>query len=446
MRRLNAQSVLILSLFCVVEIYLVYGVGRSQTGPLLIAYAILFLLYLWIVRKKDPDVAFWIVAAMIARFVLLTTLPTLSDDFYRFVWDGRLTNAGISPYSSIPSTIVGQGIVGLDQNLFEKMNSQNYYSVYPPAAQFVFWLSVAISPKSVVGSVVIMRLLVILAELGSIILLLQLLDRCALHRRHVLLYALNPLVILELTGNLHFEAFVIFFVLVAVYLLWSARVANAAVAFGLAIGAKLLPLILLPVLLPFLGWRKAILFFLTTGVVCVIVFSPLISLTALENFSSSIGLYHAKFEFNASIYYLVREYGFWKVGYNIIQSAGWKLGLVSGLLIVAYSLSFPFVNIPAPTIPNARLLKAFIFILLIYLLFATTVHPWYVTPLIAFAVLTTYRFVIAWSALIFITYAGYSQGGYTESTYLVAMEYCVTFGYLGYEVCRSTAKTKLVAE
>src|SRR5436190_18183056 len=134
MRRLKAQSVLILFLYCVVELYMIYGVGRSQTGPLLISYALLFLLYLWIIRKES-DVSFWIVGAMIIRFVLLASWPSLSDDFYRFVWDGRLMNAGFNPFTSIPADMVLRGLPGLDQNLFEELNSKNYYSVYPPVAQ-----------------------------------------------------------------------------------------------------------------------------------------------------------------------------------------------------------------------------------------------------------------------------------------------------------------------
>jgi alpha-1,6-mannosyltransferase len=438
MRRLKVQSVSILCLFCIVEFYLVRGVGRSQTGTLLIGYALLFLLYIWIIRKES-DVSFWLVGAMITRFVLLSTWPTLSDDFYRFVWDGRLMNAGLNPFAYIPSDIVQHAIPGVDQKLFEGLNSKNYYTVYPPVAQFVFWISTALSPDSVGGSLIIIRLLVILAEMGSIILLMKLLDRCGHARKHVLLYAMNPLIILELAGNLHFEAFAIFFVLSGTFLLWSDKTPSAAIAFALAIGAKLLPLILLPVLLPFLGWRKSLIFFAVTGVSCIVLFSPLINSEILSNYISSIALYLGKFEFNASIYYLVREYGFWKVGYNIIQTSGWKLTLVSVLGILAYSLSFPFATAARPVEANGRLFMAFMFILLLYLLFATTIHPWYLTPMIAFAVLTPYRFAIVWSALIFTTYTGYSTTGYSENGWLVAAEYLVIIGYLGYEVWRTAA-------
>ena len=61
--------------------------------------------------------------------------------------------------------------------------------------------------------------------------------------------------------------------------------------------------------------------------------------------------------------------------------------------------------------------------LTVYLLMSTTVHPWYITPLVALAVFTDYRFPIAWSMLVIVSYAGYTETGYTENINLVITEY-----------------------
>ncbi len=61
--------------------------------------------------------------------------------------------------------------------------------------------------------------------------------------------------------------------------------------------------------------------------------------------------------------------------------------------------------------------------LMVYLLMSTTVHPWYITPLVALAVFTDYRFPIVWSILVIISYSGYSETGFTENIYLVITEY-----------------------
>ena len=170
----------------------------------------------------------------------------------------------------------------------------------------------------------------------------------------------------------------------------------------------------------------------------MVLFIPMYDLQVLSGFSNSLDLYFKKFEFNASIYYLVREYGFWKVGYNTIQNVGWKLGLVSAIFIAAYAFVFntdhqrshrgKVLNI------DSSLLNGFLFTLLIYLSFATTVHPWYITTLAAFSVFTGFRFSILWTALIFLTYAGYCQVGFFEKLWITAFEYLIVFGYLGYEL------------
>jgi hypothetical protein len=72
--------------------------------------------------------------------------------------------------------------------------------------------------------------------------------------------------------------------------------------------------------------------------------------------------------------------------------------------------------------------KTFLLILSAYLLFATTIHPWYTLPLLAFGTLSGYRYPIVWSCFIFLTYAGYTPSGYEPSPYVLLMEYPVVFG------------------
>lgn len=443
MRNVKVSSFGVLFLFLAITFFLVYALARSQTIELMVCYGVLFGLYLWI-YKKETNITFWLIGAVMVRLSLMTTWPSLSDDLYRFVWDGRLWVAGVHPFIALPSDLVLHQIPGLDAALFEKLNSKDHFTCYPPFAEFVFWLSVKISPDSVKGSAMVMRLMILLAEVGNIWLIVRLLERFRQPARNVLLYALNPLVILELTGNLHFEAFVIFFLLLSVWLLTTDKVVPAAVSFSLAIAAKLIPLIFMPVMLAVLGWRKALLFYFVAGLSLFLLFIPMYDEKVLYGFAQSLNLYFQKFEFNASLYYLVREYGFWRVGYNTIQSIGWKLAVVSGLLILAYSFLWGIrknkpdaEGITGSGLPyqlDRELFNAFMFILLIYLVMTTSVHPWYITPLIAFSVMTRFRFVMFWSALIFLTYAGYSPDGFTENLRVVTIEYVAVALYLGIEL------------
>ncbi len=242
----------------------------------------------------------------------------------------------------------------------------------------------------------------------------------------MLLYALNPLVIIELTGNLHFEALMITFVLGSVYLLRQRQLIISGVVMALAVCTKLVPLIFLPLYFRRLGWKRALLFYAVVSVAIITLFLPLVTPELLAGMRDSVGLYFRKFEFNASVYYLVREIGFYQKGYNIIQSAGRWLAISTFFCTMIYAL-----------LERQRfLLASFGWVWLIFLLLSTTVHPWYVTPLLAFTVLTPYRYAVLWSGLIFFSYAGYTATGFSENLGITALEYGAVVGGVIWEVVR----------
>jgi alpha-1,6-mannosyltransferase len=430
----NKKNNLLFLLSGALYVFLVYFVERNDSYILLPVYVGLFLLYILIYKNCNThEVTYWLAASFLLRLMLLFGVPNLSDDFYRFIWDGRLLQEGVHPFSEVPSYYMqaNHNIAGLDAALFEKLNSKEYFTIYPPIAQAIFWLSVVVSPNSVTGGVLTLKILVLMAEVGSLYFLVKLLQQFKLPLKNVLLYALNPLVVLEITGNLHFEAFLVLFLIASIYYITKERYKTSAILFGFAICVKLIPLIFLPVLLPAFGWRKAFMFYAIVTITCIVLFVPLLTGEIISGFHESIGYYFQKFEFNASIYYLVREWGFWKYGYNIVQTVGWKLGLASGLLILTYSWR----NLRSTYSSASHLLfREWLIILFIYLIFTTTVHPWYCIPLIAFCIFTNYRFPIVWSLLIFFTYIGYSATGYVENLWVVSVEYLIVIVILIVEV------------
>lgn len=425
-KRFFALSFLFLLTFCVVG----YFVPRHDTGLLLSSFALLFLFYYIIYTStREGEITTWLLVAVLIRGSLLFAVPQLSDDFYRFIWDGRLLYNDIHPFAEIPSYYMQEGnaVPGLTSELFHRLNSPEYFTIYPPITQFIFWLSVALSPNSIFGSILVLKVLVVLAEVGSIALIKSLLAHFELPGKNSLLYALNPLVILELSGNLHFEAFVIFFLLGSIYMLLKQRLIVSAVLFTLAVHVKLLPLIFLPSLLPFLGLKKTFQFYLIVSITSIILFAPLLNMTLLSGMNESLSYYFKKFEFNASFYYLIREWGFWKYGYNIIQTAGWKLALVSTTLILLFSLRNMFSK---SVMSIQELFTEWIIILTLYLFFTTTVHPWYIVPLLAFSVFSNVRYPLVWSGLILITYAGYTLNAYQENLWLVLIEYAAVLAFI----------------
>ncbi len=424
--------------------FLAYEIPRHNTLPLFSAYGILFLIYLWVVNKSPGQtISFWIVVALCFRLCLLFALPQLSDDFYRFIWDGRLLASGHHPFAALPSEYLKLNIPGVDQELYNHLNSKDYFTVYPPVAQYIFWMAVKISPNSILGSVIVMRIFILLAETGSILLIKSLLKKFNLPEKNVLLYALNPLIILELTGNLHFEAFVIFFLLLAIFFLVRSNLPASATSMAIAICAKLVPLIFLPAVIGRLNTKKLFLFFLIVASVCLLLFVPFFDWAIFNSLRSSVGLYFNKFEFNASLYYLVRGVGYWVYGYNIIQTVGWKLAVTTFILILLFVWIRSRQNkLKQENFIDSTLLQNWMWMLSIYFLFVTTLHPWYITSLIALSIFTRYRFAVVWSGLIFLTYAGYETNSFHEIYWLTAIEYVLVIGFLVYEIWERDGEQK----
>jgi len=393
---------------------------------LLAAYLPMFGAYFYLLRRTDEKSWHWLMTlGIVLRLALLFAVPGLSDDVYRFIWDGRLLVQGYNPFAELPGHYLqlGNQVPGLDSELFQKLNSPEYFTIYPPLAQASFALACWLFPDSMYGSIVVMKALLIGFEIGNCILLPRVLHQFGLPAKNALLYLLNPLLIIELSGNLHHEGMMIFFLLLSLQLLMRGRVGFAALAYAGSIGAKLLTTMFLPLYLRRLSWGQVVFFYLFTGFTTILLFTPLFNEVFLDSFRSSIDLYFQRFEFNASIFYIIRWYGFETYGYDVVQWAGPRLAALVvffvGVVVIAD------INRSLEALPGRMLL-----VFTLYLLLATTVHPWYLAMLIALCCFTRFRYPVVWSMLIPLTYINYSYQAYYEPLGIVALEYILLYAVL----------------
>lgn len=413
--------------------WLAYGLDRSNFPQLIICFSLPFAAYFTVLLRPKfrPNFLLLVSVAFIFRLLFLFSFPTLSDDYFRFLWDGQLFANGINPFDFKPVDFHGE--FPHKETLLAGMNSPQYYSIYPPLAQYIYGLAAWVFPDSMRGGIVFMRALIFLAEIGTLWLLPKVLQQFFMNREKALIYALNPLVIVELSGNLHFEAILIFFFVLAIYLLQKDSVVFGSLSWALAAGTKLIPLLFLPIFLRLWRWPKPFWFYAFSAFFFLLLWFPFQSFEFWENFNTSLDLYFSSFEFNAGVYYLIREVWQSIVGYNPIETLGPILSKITlvGVLLILWRKKWP--NLKAIFTP---ILMA----LFLYYSFALIVHPWYLCTLILLSLFTKYTFPIFWSVLVVFSYATYQSVNYQESYILVAFEYILLFGWFAIELVRHYQK------
>ncbi len=177
-----------------------------------------------------------LVAAVALRLAFAPVTPSLSDDVYRYVWDGKVQLAGHNPYRYAPADPRLDGVRYGDRG---RINHPRLRTIYPPLAELGFAAVAALH-----GGLAAFKLLFGLADLVAAGLVFWLAD-AARRRTAVVLYLLCPAVVLQTWEAAHLEVVAVALVLLAAGCLCRGRDGWAGVALGLAGAVKLTPLVLL---------------------------------------------------------------------------------------------------------------------------------------------------------------------------------------------------------
>ncbi len=400
---------------------LAYIPSQSDFLWIISAYTIAFFAYYFLLKFEWSVTELMVMAAVI-RLILIPAFPNLSDDLYRFIWDGNLITEGVNPYIHLPTELTERyEWASKGGELFTQMNSPEYYTIYPPLNQLVFGFSSLLGGGQLFASMLVMKICLFLAELSTVFVLIKLLRLKQLSTSLAAIYAFNPLAINEVMTNMHFEGMMLLFLLIGIFMLKKNRLVSSVIAIAISVGVKLIPLMFMPLLIPYLGFKRAVRYFIMLGIVLLVIFFPV--WINLPFFLQSLDLYFQKFEFNASVYYLLRWLGFKVYGYNQIAVIGpWLAISTIGIII--------FQSFQLHKKKSTHLATYFLYALTAYLILATTVHPWYIIPMVGIAALTPYRYPLFWSFLITFTYINYSYNPYEENLWFVSFEYLSLFAIL----------------
>ena len=375
-----------------------YHLERTDFVKLFTLFAALFFLCQKLIQFEKWNLRFLVAIGILFRLVFFFALPHLSQD-YPFIWAGRQAAHGPDPY---------------------------LLTSYPPLNQLIFSLEAPLGDKSIWGPVIAMRTVIIFADVGILYFGRKLLQRLNRPTHLIFWYFLNPLVITELTGNLHFEGVMLFFLVWSLFLFVQGRWKSGALVYALSIAVEMIPLMFLPLFAFYFGWKKCLKFYLLIGISLILLLLPPQS---IAHYSGAIGPWFINSEFNAGLF-------------NVVKKIALHFDVPRDGLIGAYEKIVPYIMILWVLLLTFLrknrafpiLLSSMMWILLGYYCLATTVHPWYIVPLLLLSLFTGYRFPIVWSVVVVFGYYAYGNPNLKENLALLFIEYILVYGFLIYEL------------
>jgi hypothetical protein len=438
--KLHKVPMVMMLLSCILYYIFAFHFERTEFTKLVVLFIGLLVLCFKIVQFEKLNLKFILVTGIIFRIIFLVTIPNLSQDFYRFIWDGELVSNFINPYLNIPNDLILDPNLVIDnaKELLTGMGelSPKFHSNYPPLNQLIFAVAALLGGKSILGAVIVMRILIILADIGIVYFGRKLLRKLNKSPHLIFWYFLNPLVIMELTGNLHFEGVMLFFFVWSLYLLSMNNWKLAAVVYACSISIKLVPLLFLPLFLTHFKFKKSVAFYSIVGLSILTLLLPFYASEFIANYSKTVGLWFSNFEFNSSIYNVVKT-----IGVNYFDAKPWELiktyGKLTPIITILMVLAFTFFR---KNDNLSTLISSMLWILTIYYFISPTVHPWYIIFLVVLTCFTNYRYALVWSATVILSYWAYSDPNYVEHLGILTIEYLLVFSFMIYELSKQRNK------
>jgi len=357
---------------------------------------------------SNPKIALgvMIAAGLAARLILFSSQPALEDDYQRYLWDGAVTAHGFNPFAISPSQVIDGGpghslaeIAKASGPVLERINHRNLTTIYPPLAQAAFALAHLIKPYSL-ASWRSLLLVADIATLGLIFALLGLLNKSPLWAT---VYWWNPVVLKEFFNSVHMDALLLPFVMGALYLALKSRPVAATAALACAVGTKLWPVLLLPLI-----WRQAI---KNRGqlIQCGVVFALLITALSLPYLSAGLGensgtvAYVQRWTINSPLFTSLRS--LLEILFAGLSTDSVALAATSARIVLAGAVSVLAVLMALRPIKDASdLLSRTLVIVAALILLAPAIYPWYALWMLPLLALFPYTGLVLVSATIPLYY------------------------------------------
>ena len=333
----------------------------------------------WVIARRRWSRRAVLGLAVALRLAAVPMAPALSDDAYRYLWDGGLTAAGVSPYAARPDApeLVRFRDVAPTSEWYARMNSPHYHTVYPPLSQAVF--AVAALAGSTPAAWLVLKSLLLAAEGVGIWALSR-----VLAPGRLALYALSPVAVIEIAGQGHSEGLLVG----ALGLGWWGLVRGRRTVLGAAVVAagwiKLYPFALGALLARRLrptGW-------LATGTVAALAGTPLLAADGWAHLLESVRLYGGVLDFYSAPYLVLKALAYPAAGESAGRLAAGALSLGwLGAVLAAWRRD-------DGSLDAARRLA--VVVIVGYAVAGPMAHPWNWLGALAFAPLLTTRAPLLW--------------------------------------------------
>lgn len=278
---------------------------------LLTGLVFLYLSELTIYTQAGRRLLIWIIAvgALVRVFMFFST-PILEEDYHRYLWDGAVTANGFNPYQFSPEQIreglsgsaeVPSPLLALARESGSAINSINHdylRSIYPPLTQGAFALAYLLKPWSLSA----WRVVLLLFDVITLLLLFYILRYLNLSPVWIGIYWLNPLLVKEIFNSGHMDILIFPFLLAAILFSIREKPFPAVIALAFAVGVKVWPVVLLPIILRPLypHYKRLLLAGGLFGILCLLLFLP-VYLAGLDT-NSGFNAYSQRWELNDSLF------------------------------------------------------------------------------------------------------------------------------------------------
>ena len=367
-----------------------------------LAAGVLYLAAVYLVERFRPpgwSLVIVLAGAVGFRLIALPAAPPLSEDVYRYQWEGRAERAMLNPYTVSPHS---PGLAGLGDPEHPIRTGASTPTIYPPLSELVFsWVATVSGYKS----------LFTLLDLLSVLVLLLLLDVRGQPLSRVLTYAWNPGVVVSFALCGHHDSLAVMTLLVANLFIIGGRPAMSIAFLALASLSKLYPAWLLPV---FLRWTRASLL-AVFGAVVLLGYLPFASAGA--RIFSGLRDFARGWESNDSLFRLIRL-----AGNSQAQAELVSVTLLAGWVVYAVK-------------KRLEPLRASLAVLAGLLFLSPDAFPWYFTWFVPFLCFYPEPPLLLASVVSVLGYApvvAYAAGQpYRDSPLILALEYLPALAWLG---------------